>query len=148
MRKEDKERIHRCEDAIKEIYKEIEDKVRKYKELGRDYKEIREMERRDSSEIYFLRDEIEEIKSKYLIEDAYKYDILLPDKKNNSDMWEQSGYSGKEILSYKGKINVKKEIQKEKREQIKIKLQVYSIISSLVIGLLGAITGLIAIIKK
>jgi hypothetical protein len=101
----------------------------------------------ETYEITSLRYELDEIKSDRALKKASKYNLLIPDTYLNintleiSDDWVESNY-GPIILSSKGR----NKILKEYREEIRWRRERNMSYFSLIYGLVGSITGLLAII--
>lgn len=84
--------------------------------------------------------EIELILTRQLRKEARKYGVPFPESSENK-MWDE--YWGRKFLSEKAKFKIRKEIRQEKNERREIFIPYLAII----IGLIGAITALISVIK-
>ncbi len=140
MNRQDKKKIKKLNKVIADLQKEIENKKE-----GKTPKEQHDIENEIVSEMFLYWDEIDTIISRDLINDAKKFGVLLPDD-NDKKMWTTNKYE-KRILSQKGQILVKKEIRNENREKWKFIILCFSTFFSLIIGLLGAIIGIISVIN-
>ena len=114
--------------------------------LYRQKKDLRELRLDPSiqdSEVKFelLAMELGEMNTQFLSDQAEKYGIDLPEK-SNEEMWES--VMGHEVLSVKGQNLLNRQIEDEKRKRKHLCLQIMAVI----IGLIGALTGLILVIKS
>ena len=120
-----------------------------YYEEGKKAKNADEMQSfklEEQNEINMLFDEWNELKSEKMILLANKYDLTIPEREINGVLtgyW-QENISGYRTLSVKGR-NI---IRHEYIETKKWKIEKISVIFSILLGLIGAITGLIAVILK
>ncbi len=97
----------------------------------------------ESSEIVPLFEEIDSIKTRRFRQIANKLMIPLPDY-NNKDFWEQRYYGYGQNLTTKGFWELKKLLRQEDRER----REGYMVWIAALTGIIGAITGLMAIIMK
>jgi hypothetical protein len=97
-----------------------------------------------SAEIFPIESEIRQSMSKYLINEAEKLIIPLPEL-NDKEFWEDDlKYFTKNILTNKGIAQIRSQIRNEKKERS----DQYLPWLVLIIGLLGAATGFLSIILK
>ncbi|MFA5858002.1 MAG: hypothetical protein WC955_02935 [Elusimicrobiota bacterium] len=94
-----------------------------------------------------LQEDIALLKTRYLRDLASKLSLPIPDWKEN-EMWEQDGQQGRYYLTNKGITYLRDSIRKEQKESKEIIFQWVAFIVGTIIGLLGAITGLVAVYKK
>lgn len=97
-----------------------------------------------SHELHEIEDEILHLEYSYLMSIASKMLLPTPTSDKEGKLWEQSRYTGKWRLTSKGILELRGLIRKEKKEKTELLVRWISII----IGLIGAITGLVAVIKK
>lgn len=91
-------------------------------------------------------DEILFLEQRYLRSIATKYLIQLPPviEEEKGGLWERSQYNGNYRLTNEGIRQLRSEIRKERKERTDLLTRWISIL----IGLIGAITGLVAVINK
>jgi len=96
----------------------------------------------------FLLDEIDErtsaLVTRYLMDKANKRFLPCPLFYEESELWERGQITGKYYLTAKGITEIRKTI----REDLMERLEIFSPYVSILFGLIGAITGLIAVIKR
>ena len=100
-----------------------------------------------SRELYQVdvwRDEIHALITSYLRSKAQKRLLPFPLRTEESDLWERGYTTGEWYLTNKGITEVRSLIRSEDKERIDFFLK----IAGILIGILGAITGLIAVIKS
>lgn len=95
-------------------------------------------------ELSRIDDEISYLKGRFLINKAERMSIHTPPITNKCDLWESSDYTGKWLLTTKGMAEVRQSIRQEQ----KVRLEIASHWAGIIIGVIGAITGLIAVIMK
>ena len=106
--------------------------------------EIRESESFDLEIIY---DEILQLLSWYILSKANKRFLPTPPFSEEDGMWERSNYTGKYHLTEKGFREVRGMIRKDTKERMEL-LSYWSPWIGLLIGVIGALTGLVAVIKR
>jgi hypothetical protein len=106
--------------------------------------EVRESE---SFDLEMIDDEILGLHSRYLVSKAVKRILPIPPFSEEDDIWERSNFTGKHHLTEKGIREVRGIIRNEKKERMELLSYWYPWIGVL-FGLIGAITGLIAVIKR
>lgn len=91
-------------------------------------------------------DDILYLEHRYLTSVAAK--LLLPAppviNEEKGGLWERSKYSGKYHLTSEGIRRLRGDIRKERKERIEL----LALRISIIIGLIGALIGLVAVIKK
>jgi len=92
-------------------------------------------------------DEILQLLSQYILSKANKRFLPTPPFLEEDGMWERSNYTGKYHLTVKGFREVRGIIRKDTKERMELLSYWYPWIGVL-FGLIGAITGLIAVIKR
>lgn len=113
---------------------------------------IQETYHTESFPLEELDEEISVLMTQRLLSIAQKLLLPLPPKPTpaegdviiENDIWRQSNFSGKWYLRTKGVVEVRKLIRQEKKERLELITPWVAII----FGIIGAITGLIAVIKK
>jgi hypothetical protein len=125
------------------IKKTKKESLMEYKKALPDEKE-RIIYDRDS-ELRIIYDDWEDSKSDKIIKKAKKYDLDIPYKHitGNEQYWDES-YIGVSYLNSKGRNYIRNNL----REEVKWKRERISLFVSIVFGLLGGVTGLIAVIFK
>lgn len=106
--------------------------------------EVRESE---SFDLDMIDDEILSLLSRYHMSEAVKRILPIPPFSEEDEMWECSNFTGKHHLTEKGIREVRGIIRKDKKERMELLSYWYPWIGIL-FGLIGAITGLIAVIKR
>ncbi|MBI5453613.1 MAG: hypothetical protein HY956_03195 [Deltaproteobacteria bacterium] len=89
-------------------------------------------------------DEISYLNGRFLINKAERMSIPTPPITDKDDLWESSNYTGRWFLTTKGIAKVRQLIRQEQ----KVRLEIASHWAGIIIGIIGAITGLIAVIMK
>jgi len=107
-------------------------------------KEIREAVQFDFDEI---EDKILRLLTRYLVSKANKTFLATPSFSEEDGMWEQSNFTGNYHLTEKGIREVLGMIRKDQKERMEL-LSYWFPWIGLLIGLIGAITGLVAVIKR
>lgn len=89
-------------------------------------------------------EKIKRLKTQYLISIADKLSLPTPPITEKEERWEESGFSGRHVLTNKGITELRSLIRQEKRERYELMFRWVSIL----IGLIGAIIGLVAVLNK
>jgi len=103
-----------------------------------------EVSRAESFNLDVIDHEILGLVTRYLINKANKRFLPLPYLSEEERLWEQSNFTGKYHLTDKGITEIRKMIRKDKKER----MEILSYWASLLIGLIGAVTGLVAVIRR
>ena len=98
----------------------------------------------ESLDIMFIEDEIARLKTQYTISKAEKMSLPTPSVTDKDGLWEMGNYTRKWCLTNKGITEMRREIRKERKEI----LELWSHWATILIGLIGAVTGLIAVIMS
>lgn len=137
----DKYHLFKLKKRLQKLRGEYEADIKKAKKDGRDQEYIKNI----IAEMFGVcRDdefEIEKIITKDLKRKAQKYYIELPDR-GDEKIWEN--YFGTYILTDHGKAIISKQIKAHRREDYEFIIKIISIL----IGLIGALTALIAVINR
>jgi len=91
-----------------------------------------------------IEDEIAHLKTQYIISKAEKMSLPTPSVTDKDGLWEMGNYTRKWCLTNKGITEMRREIRKERKEI----LELWSHWATILIGLIGAVTGLIAVIMS
>ena len=98
--------------------------------------------------------EIEDERLKYscfkLLRKAHRYDIPIPRRREDDGFWEEVG-TGFWLLTEKGTHHLLKEIRQEQKERLavwKAWLDVWIGLGPLIIGIIGALIGLVSVLGK
>jgi hypothetical protein len=86
-------------------------------------------------------EEISSLVSRYFLSKANKKFLPIPKISKNSEYWEQGFQTGNLYLTNKGITEIRNLLIKETREK-------YSFWMTFLLGLIGAVTGLVAVIKS
>lgn len=98
----------------------------------------------ESVDLDMVNEEIAFLKSWRLRNMADKRSLPVPEFNVKDEYWEQGHYTGKWFLSSKGITEVRRSILIDKRQN----LELVALWASIAIGVIGAITGLMAVILK
>ena len=91
-----------------------------------------------------INEEIAVLITQYFRHKAEKKFLPVPPINDKDGFWEQGQYTGKWYLTKKGITELQSLIRKDGKE----KREMFSYWISILFGLIGAITGLIAVIKR
>jgi len=96
-------------------------------------------------ELIMISDDWDEIKADKMIKMARKYDLIIPTKTNeqNNVYWDIAYYGGN-YLNSKGRAFIKQQL----REELKFKRDRIMMIGTILLGIIGSLTGLLSIIIK
>lgn len=137
----DKLHLYRLKKKLRKLRGEYEADIKKAKKDGKSQDEIEDI----IAEMFGCCEddefEIEKIITKELIHKARKYYIELPDRKDEN-IWKNN--FGSYILTDHGKSIISKQIKVHRREDYEFIIKIISVL----IGLVGALTGLIAVINR
>ena len=152
-------KIHRLLKETRRL-QELYNELREEEKTDRPEEEIREMGRQIDdvmSEIQVNNDEVSQLNSRWLIEEAKRYDIEVPENKfeDREEDWEKSNDKGDWEWSYvretwilnsgaraELRLAIRKE-QKERRELWQMKL-----VWATLTGIIGALTGLVSALHR
>ena len=109
------------------------------KKSGREAAE--EVYQSESFELQMTEDEITYLITRYLISKAEKMLLPTPPTTDKDGLWEPSHYTGKWALTAKGITELNRLIRQERVERLELASKWVTIL----IGLIGAITGLVAV---
>ncbi len=111
-----------------------------------DKKKIEDIEILAPHELEEVDDEIHYLQQRYLISKATKMLLQIPPviSEEKGGRWEQSNVTGKWQLTNEGMRELRQNIRTEQKESTELLARWITVI----IGLIGALTGLVAIIKK
>jgi hypothetical protein len=133
-------KLHRIKNKAEKIFKRKIEEARKTCGL----KKVYEVMSTESYDVDLVKDEIADLMTKYLRATSEKMSLPFPPFSTDSQLWEESHITGRRHLTNNGITYVRNLIRKEKRER----LQIISQWIAIIIGLIGALTGLLAIILK
>jgi hypothetical protein len=105
----------------------------------------------DRMETDLIDDDIAQLRSQYLIEQAEDYLIPVPEIERKGDAWEQSDISGRWRLTRKSAVRLLSAIRKEKTERFDYwqkRIGLLIGLLTLLLGILGTLIGLVSIWKK
>lgn len=139
--------LRRNRRKVSRAYERDRRKLRKTKTANSD-----ELDRLDHSEWSDLRaedDGINAFLSDQLWEEAREYDIQIP---SGEDVWEDSQFGDRKYLSMRVRSELRRLIDEEKSRRFAAKTlwitKFWIPLLAALIGIIGAITGLVAVIKK
>lgn len=127
--------------------------IKKRSKLRKQYKQLRSEESNSTvrdeilseemHEIGMLDDEIDSMESEYLIEEARKLLLPLPDKDEENTYWCSSRFTGLYQLNRNGMHELRNRV----REERSAKRQWMIAAGATLTGIIGAISGLVAVWK-
>ena len=117
--------------------------IRKAQKDGRPQDEIQRLMGEASMEESIITDEIEGLSTAYLVDCANRLFIPIPERTDQL-MWSESSYERRQVLTHKGISTLRTAIRAEQKEQREFFV---TVLASL-IGIIGAITGLVAVFHK
>ena len=109
-------------------------------------KDLEELYAEESSVIWPVSIEIDELKTGRICQIANRLIVPLPDSQDK-ELWEDNPYARTKILSTKGFWELKKLIRQEKRERREVFVMWFAALTGIT-GIIGAITGLIAVLTR
>ena len=115
--------------------------IKKAKAEGEKREEIEILKSEESGIFFEIQDEIQSLITSHLANVAQRHFLPVPDR-NDDDMWNKFGY--RKVLTDKGISQIRKTIRREKKER----RDTYMPWIAAFTGLIGALTGLLAIILK
>lgn len=95
-------------------------------------------------DLQMIDDEILNLVSRYLVYKANKRFLPVPSLSEKDGLWERSDFTGNYHLTDKGVTEINKMIRRDTKER----MEILSPYVSILFGLIGAITGLVAVIKR
>lgn len=98
----------------------------------------------ESVDLNIIDDEIANLITQYLIFKAKKMLLPTPPVTDKEGLWEWSNYINRWSLTTKGIAEIRRLIRQERKE----KLELVSHWATILIGIIGAITGLIAVVMR
>lgn len=104
----------------------------------------REVYQSESFELNMIYEKILTLKTQYLSDIADKKSLPIPPRNEKDGLWESGHYTGRWYLTNKGIAELRSLIRKDRKER----MEIFSYWVAILFGLIGAITGLIAVIKR
>lgn len=98
-----------------------------------------------ASFFFMIEDQKNQLISKDLLRQANEYGVPVPSLDNN-DAWEDR--MGMHFLSVNGAANLRSVIRREINERWDLRIKILGIVVPAVVGILGALIGLVAVWKK
>jgi len=123
--------------------KAISESVQEAKKTGGEVK-ADEVYRDEYVKLELIDEKISELVTRYLINKATLRFLPTPPVSEKEGFWERGWNTGAYYLTDKGIAEVRGIIRKDMKE----KMEIFSYWGGLLIGLIGAITGLMAVIKR
>ena len=118
-------------------------KIKKAREQKKSHEEIESLERDEIFELVMIKEEISILITGYLIKKANKWFVPIPGY-NEEKMWEKcNAISDQKVLTTMGINTVKQAI----RNELKGRIELFIMVAAALTGIIGALTGLIAVIK-
>lgn|SRR5574341_169174 len=98
----------------------------------------------ESNEYQYLDEQIDLLKTQYLRSIANKMSLPIPVMNSDEGYWETGHVTPEWRLTNKGITEIRRSIRKERKERVEL----FSLWASLLIGVIGALTGFFAVLKK
>lgn len=128
-------------EAIRNAYA---DDIRKAQKEGKSRDDIQSLEHSSHFEESMVDEEISILATDNLISKARRRFVPIPSHETEG-MWDQCDtISNRYVLTSKGISEVRSSLRKEQKEQIELAVMILAILT----GIIGAITGLVAVIMK
>lgn len=105
--------------------------------------ELEQLNAEESSEVWPVFEEIDQLKSRCFYQIAHRLMVPLPDEKDK-ELWQEQSYGWGRVLTSKGIWELKKLIRQEKRER----REGFIVWLASLTGIIGAITGLAAVLTR
>jgi len=136
--------LHKLEKESDKIQDDYE-KLRKKKKLSGT--ELEDLRSEESSVIWPVLEKIDKLKTLRFCQIANRLIVPLPES-NDKELWKELHCIGGQALTDKGFWELKKLIRQEKKERREVFGFWFGIITGGVIGVIGAITGLVAVLAR
>lgn len=127
---------------LEKEYSKIHQDYEKHKK-GLSGEELENLLAEESSVVWPVLEEIDLFNSRRFCQIANRLMAPLPDSKDK-EMWQEQSYSRRRVLTSKGIWELKKFIRQEKRER----REGYIVWLAALTGIIGAITGLSAVLSR
>lgn len=98
----------------------------------------------ESFDYIYVEERIDLLKTLYLRGIGNKMSLPIPEMNSNEGYWETGHVTPEWRLTNKGITEIRRLIRKERKER----LELFTLWASLLIGVIGALTGLAAVLKK
>jgi len=134
-------KLHRLRSKTVGTYKRLQEKARKEKKPRED---IQSLISEEMFEVDMIDDEIETLESRYLIESARQLVLPIPAFDKDSDTWDESKITRRFRLSKKAMVEIRSLVRKERKER----REGMMLWLAALIGLIGALSGLLAVWKS
>lgn len=134
-------KLHRQRSRTVGVYKCMQEEARKEKKSRED---IEILISGEMFEVDMIDDEIETLESRYLIESARKLVLPIPAFDKDSDTWDESKITRRFRLSKKAMVEIRSLVRKERKER----REGMMLWLAALIGLIGALSGLLAVWKS
>jgi hypothetical protein len=128
-------RLFAEQDALRALYRAELTKARKERASSED---ILSISGEASSEESLLQDNIDSVVTRFWIRRAERLFVPVPEK-SDKDMWKESEFGEGWLLTEKGISAVRSAV----REEAKKSMEIWATIGTILIGVIGAATGLI-----
>ncbi len=135
-------KIKNLQKLCDENYKDFKKAKKKAQTQNMSNEDIQELTHTHSTEYELIKDEIMELNTQYIVSQSQKLILPLPDYQDDT-IWDISKITGMRNLTNKGVAHLRSAIRKEQQERREGVL----LWTAAITGIIGAIIGLIAIIK-
>ena len=134
-------KLYKKQEITKKVYDNL---IKKAKKEGKKGNEIQRLYSEAGSEYFLIQDQIDILITSYLKSEANKLILPIPED-DDIKMWKEApDMCPYKVLSEKGVTELRSAIRRERKERREAHISWIAII----IGLIGAITGLLAVILK
>ena len=123
-------------EKLNEILKNIENKG--------SWEERQKVYATESVDLEMVDEEIRSLVTDYLVSKAQKMFLPVPSLREEDGFWEQGRYYASWYLTNKGVAMVRKSIRAEKDEKFNLAIR----LAPAIIGIIGALTGMFAVISR
>jgi len=140
--------LRRLQEELNRLTKRRDQAIQKAKRQKKSGIDIGDLLQEWDCDLVPVEEEIEAWKTKYWCEIAHKLVVPTPDRSDNN-CWRANRATGcKNILTTKGVQEVRNNIRSEKKEKREGVLAWVGVLGPLVVGVLGALTGLVAVLQR
>ena len=114
-------------------------------EKAREHDKARELDGEEYGEAQYIDEEVSLLVTRYLVSRANKRFLPIPEREPNNGFWD-TAYTmpNRSLLTNKGITEIRSVIRKDMKERLDLLIPWVPAI----LGILGAVTGLIAVIKR
>ncbi len=134
-------KLHRQRSKTVDTFRRLQEKARKEKKPRED---IQSLISEEIFEVDMIDDDIETLESGYLIESARQLVLPIPDFDIDNGTWKESKFTRRFRLSKKAMVDMRSSVRKERKER----REGMMLWLAALIGIIGALSGLLAVWKS